>query len=122
KEIMSQRLFVEKVASAAGRDPVLVAVPRALFDQAGLRSIFSRPGLYIEDITRAECDFGLRTTPVDEWVRTTVEWYAANPPEKDSAGYDKRDAEVRLARWWRERSADLERQGAEFVASLGNAH
>ena len=27
---------------------------------------------------RPERDFGLHTTPVDEWIRTTVEWYRAH--------------------------------------------
>lgn len=114
-EIMTMRLLVETIAAAAGRDPVLVPVPRSLFDRAGLRSIFSKPELYIEDITRAERDFGLRSTPVDDWVRTTVEWYRANPPEKDSAGYDRRPREIELAQWCRAQAEAIERQGLEFV-------
>ena len=36
KEIMTMRLLVERIAAAAGREPVLVPVPRSLFDRAGL--------------------------------------------------------------------------------------
>jgi nucleoside-diphosphate-sugar epimerase len=118
REILTQRLFIEKIAAAAGREPVLVPVPREIFDLAGCKSIFSKPELYIEDITRAEQDFGLGTTPVDQWVETTVDWYRANPPGKDSAGYERRPAEIRLARWWQEQQAALDRMGREFVASL----
>jgi len=114
-EIMTQRLFVEKIAAAAGCQPVVVPVPRSLFDQAGCRSTFSRPELCVEDTTRAEQDFGLRTTPVDDWVKTTVEWYVANPPEKDSAGYDRRPIEIELARWWRERTSALEAEASSVL-------
>jgi len=116
-EILTQRLFIEKIAAAAGKVPALVPLPRALFAQAGCRSIFSRPELSVQDITRAQQDFGLRTTPIDDWVRTTVEWYQANPPEKDSAGYDKRQTEIALARWWQEQYGELEKRGAGFVAA-----
>jgi nucleoside-diphosphate-sugar epimerase len=117
-EILTQRLFIEKIAAAAGKTPELVPVPRALFDRAGLRSIFSRPELSVQDITRAQQDWGLRTTPVDAWIQTTVDWYLANPPEKDSAGYDRRPAEIRLAQWWQEHWGELERQGTELLAEL----
>jgi len=114
QEIMTMRLFVETIAAAAGRDPILVPVPRAIFDGAGLRTIFSKPELYIEDVARAERDFGLHTTPLEDWVRATVQWYLANPPEKDSAGYDLRPREIELARWWRAEMSELERRGMEF--------
>ncbi len=120
-EILTQRLFIEKIAVAAGKEPELVPVPRHLFDRAGLRSIFSKPELYLEDITRALTDFGLRTTPVDDWIRTTVEWHLANPPGKDSAGYDRRPQEIELANWWRDNHAALERQGTEFVDGVLSA-
>jgi nucleoside-diphosphate-sugar epimerase len=109
-ELMTQRLFFRKIAEAAGKSPELVPVPRALLEKAGCRSLFNRPGLYAMDIARAERDFGLRTTPVDEWIRTTVDWYLANTPATPSAGYDLRDREVELARWWGERQAALERE------------
>jgi nucleoside-diphosphate-sugar epimerase len=121
QEIVTQRLFVEKVAAAAGRTPQLVALPRSLFDRAGLRSLFSRPELYIEDTTRAQCDFDFRTTPIDTWIPLSVQWYLANRPEKDSLGYDRRAQEIELARWWRDRTAALEQEGLAFAAGLAPA-
>lgn len=121
QEIITQRLYFEKVAAAAGREPNLIGVPRPLMDRAGLRSLFSRPELYLEDTTRAQCDFGFRSTPMDTWVPLTVEWYLANRPEKDSLGYDRRAQEIHLARWWRERTAALERDGLSFAGQLAPA-
>ena len=78
--------------------------------------LFQGDALAATFITRAERDFGLRTTPVDEWIGTTVDWYRQNPPEKDSAGYDRRPQEIELAQWWRAQTAELERQGMERAA------
>jgi nucleoside-diphosphate-sugar epimerase len=114
-EIMTQRLFVEQIAAAAGRAVPLVPVPRAVLDAAGCRLMFGRPELCVEDLTRAEQDFALRTTPVAEWVQTTVDWYLANRPEKDSAAYDRRPVEIQLARLYRDRAAALEAEACELV-------
>jgi nucleoside-diphosphate-sugar epimerase len=113
-EIATLRRFVESMAKALGRPLNAVSVPAEV---AEARSTlpwhdwafdpFSRPKTYVMAIQKALWDFNMRTTPMDTWIKQTVDWYKANPVGKDSKYYERRDDEVALARWWRDEYAKL---------------
>ena len=107
-EIPTLRRFLEGIAHEAGRDLNAVSVPgeaaEALSDlpwDEWRFSPFARPSTYVMSIAKARRDFGHRCTPMDEWIRETVSWYAESYDGPDSALYDRRDEEVEFARWWR---------------------
>ena len=51
---------------------------------------------------KARRDFALHSTPLGEWVKTTVDWYGEHHDGANSFGYESRDDEVSFARRWRE--------------------
>ena len=57
----------------------------------------SRPLPVLYDLSKAERELGFATTPVEEWVEATVDWYRNRYDGPDSPGYEHRDAEVALA-------------------------
>ena len=109
-EIPTLRRFVEVVAEQTGRELNAVSVPGDAAER--LSSLpwedwsfdpFSRPPSYVMSIEKARRDFDLRSTPMAQWVRETVQWYDERHDGADSGHYDRRDDEVRFARWWRDR-------------------
>ena len=57
----------------------------------------------IHDLSKSQAAFGIISTPVEQWVPTTVDWYRHNPRSEDSAGYQFRRDELSLASRWQER-------------------
>ena len=117
-EIVTLRRFVEVIAEQAGQELNAVSIPADAAERtSGLPwedwrfDPFSRPPAYVMSIDKARRDFGLRSTPMAQWVAQTVEWYRQHHDGTDSAHYDRRDDEVRFAQWWRGRYG-------EFVGGL----
>ena len=67
----------------------------------------SRPLPYIHDLSEAERDFGFATTPVEEWIQTTVDWYRGHYKGADSKGYEHRGKELELAAKWNDRYGEF---------------
>lgn len=61
-----------------------------------------RPLPYVHDLSKAEQGFGFRTTPVNEWIQKTVDWYRDHYKGDPSKGYEHRSDELSLAKRWRE--------------------
>ena len=106
--------WVDLIWQAGGATGSIVRVPRdVIHRQSGLGEYappLSRSVPYLHDLSKAKRDFGFRTTPVAEWIQTTVDWYRENRPEEDSKGYGHRDKELSLARRWSERFEELKAQ------------
>ncbi len=104
REIVVPRRWTEALAAAAGTRHETIAVPLAAIRHTSSLKHYAPPFLrdtpYVHDISRAIDDFGFETTPLDDWLKATTDWYRANKPEKDAAGYASRSAEVDLARQW----------------------
>lgn len=111
QEIMTIERWAGLIWNAAGHDSSIAFVPQEVISRHGtLRehsAPLSRPIPYIRDLSRAERDFGFTTTPVEDWVQTTVDWYREHPPGEDSNGYQHRSAEITLAATWNEKLARL---------------
>ena len=111
-EIMTLRRLVEVMAEQAGRELNVVSVPgEAAEALSGLPwatwrfDPFSRPPSYVMSIEKARRDFALHSTPLEEWVKLTVDWYGEHHDGVNSFGYESRDDEVDFARRWRDEYA-----------------
>jgi nucleoside-diphosphate-sugar epimerase len=114
-EIMTLRRLIDDIARAVGGEPNTVSIPREVLEtktslpyEDWLFEPFSRPPACIMAIDKARRDFGMRWTPQEEWVRTSVEWYASDAFDgQDSRFYDHRDEEVTIARAYRDAWAEF---------------
>ena len=78
-EIMTMERWAELIWRAAGHPCRITYVPREVIRRQGsLRSYappFTRPVSNIHDLSKADDAFGIKTTPVADWIQTTVDWY-----------------------------------------------
>jgi nucleoside-diphosphate-sugar epimerase len=107
-EIFSPETWIDGLASALGRDSRCVRIPEPVISQAGLPDytmpIAGRPfGHFLMDLSAAYCTLGFRPAPLATWIGDTATGCAANPPKRDSQGYENRPEEIALA----ERFEDL---------------
>ena len=102
QEVMTIERWADPLWKAAGHESAVSFVPTKVIRKTLERYSppLSRALPYIHDLSKAERDFGFATTPVEEWIQTTVDWYRDNQPENDSAGYQRRGDEVALATRW----------------------
>ena len=102
QEVMTIERWADPLWKAAGHESAVSFVPTKVIRKTLERYSppLSRALPYIHDLSKAERDFGFTTTPVEEWIQTTVDWYRDNQPENDSAGYQRRGDEVALATRW----------------------
>lgn len=112
-EVVSLRRFTEIIAAKAGRELNTVSVPGDVAELASdlpwdnwWYDFFSRPLVYIPSTEKARCHFGLKTTPLEDWIGETVSWYMENQVP-DSTGYDQRDAEISLCKRWEKEYRNL---------------
>ena len=105
-EIMNLRRWAELVHRAAGTECKITLIPRELIrKQESLRSYappMSRPVNNIHDLSKAQDAFGIVSTPVEDWIKATVEWYRDEYRGEDSEGYRFRQDELALAYRWEE--------------------
>ena len=114
-EIMTIERWADLIWHAAGLQCRITYVPRQVIRKQGsLRSYsppLTRPVSNIHDLSKAESAFGIRTTPVAEWIQTTVDWYRGSYTGENSLGYEHREEEVALAERWEEA---LKKQMVDF--------
>lgn len=106
EEVLTPERWVDLIWKAAGGDGRIAYVPSKAIGSRGVLRDYApplcRPVPYVHDLSKAERDFGFRTTPVEEWVRRTVTWYRDEYRGGDSKGYEHRQAERKVAEEWRE--------------------
>lgn len=98
-EIVSLHTLIEIIADVLGRDLRTVNVPSKVLEAEGLLEFahpLLRTGDLIPDITKAQQQFGWKSTPVREWIKALCDWYLATPGE-NSWGYSLRARELQIA-------------------------
>ena len=104
QEILSIERWAYLVGRAVGNDCAITYVPQEVIgrDESldGYEAYMSRPLPVLYDLSKAERELGFATTPVEEWVKSTVDWYLNRYDGPDSPGYEHRDAELALADRW----------------------
>lgn len=115
QEIMTVQRWADMVWEAAGTQGYITYVPRAAIDRdetlRGYLPPLCRDYPYVHDLSKAERDFGFTTTPVEQWMSKTVDWYRNSYDGGDSAGYVDRHKEMALAGRWTD---SIARTIAEF--------
>jgi nucleoside-diphosphate-sugar epimerase len=103
-EVMTIERWARLVWQAAGQECRIAYVPREVIAKsrtiANYAPPLSRPVPNIHDLGKAERAFGILSTPVEQWVQNTVDWYRENHGGDDSVGYQFRRDEVSLADRW----------------------
>ncbi len=102
-EIYTAETWIAACASALGLACSHVSLPEGDLAARGLDGytlpVAGRPfGHVLLDLSAARCDFGFEPRPEAEWLRATMQGCAANPPEVDSAHYDRRNQELEAAK------------------------
>jgi len=104
QEIITIEHWAKLVIEAAGGESELTLIPlEFIHKQEGLESYAERLSRHfpcVHDLSKAERDFGFRTTPIEQWVRSTVHWYRDHYEGEDAAGYRHRTAEIAVAKKW----------------------
>jgi len=101
--------FVRVMAGAAGRPLNALPVPSEILHRnSGLPwheygfAPFSHDDSPLMSLSKAERDIGPVFTPLTEWVKTTVDWYQANPDALAQTRFrDMRAIEVAFAQRWK---------------------
>ena len=105
-EIITMERWANLIWRAAGHQCQITYVPsKVIHSREPLKSYsppLSRPVSNIHDLSKAEQAFGIESTPVEQWVQATVDWYRENQPGESSVGYAAREDEVALAAQWEE--------------------
>ena len=104
QEIMTIERWADLIWSAAGHECQITYVPSELiYKQPHLDAYappMSRSVSYLYNLSKPEREFGFSTTPVEEWIQTTVDWYREQYEGEDSEGYEYREDELKLAARW----------------------
>jgi nucleoside-diphosphate-sugar epimerase len=105
-EILTVERWAGLIWRAAGNDCRISYVPRQVINRSdNLRNYsppLTRPLANIYDLSKAQRDIGVVTTPVEEWVQATVSWYRDHYNGGDSESYRFRSEELSLASRWDE--------------------
>ena len=111
QEVVTIERWAELIWRAAGHSYEITLVPESIIQRQGRLPGYAPPLArafpYIHDLSRAERDFGFETTPVEEWLQTTVDWYRDRYEGGDSHGYDRRQLEISAAARWRDAFEEL---------------
>ena len=109
REIMTMERWTQLIWDATGSQCEITYVPQEVIQRqlSDYEPHLSRALPYIQDTSKAEREFGFATTPVAEWVQTTVDWYRREYRGEDSQTYGYRSAELDLAAAWRRAFGDL---------------
>ena len=102
-EIYTAETWIVACAERLGLVSRWAHVPEGSLDVHGLEGytlpVAGRPfGHVLLDLGAARRDFGFEPCPEEVWLEATVNGCAANPPDRDSAHYDRRDLELLVPR------------------------
>ena len=104
QEIMTIERWAGLIWEAAGNEPQITYVPNEIIQKQPHLDTYappmSRSVSYLYNLSKAGREFGFSTTPVEEWIQTTVDWYRERYEGEDSEGYEYREDELRLAARW----------------------
>lgn len=108
EECYSLNEYLRLLARLLGREPDIVTVDQDMFDRLPFSTYpgadvfpFNVRRTATFDLTRIRRELDYHSTPFEEWMAKTIEWYRDRLPDA-SFGYEKRDAEVSFAERWRE--------------------
>lgn len=122
EDVQSLTEYLRRLAALLDRPVDIVPVDQDVFDRQPVSRV---PGAdtfplntrrtAVFDLARIRAELGWRSTPFEEWMRRTVDWFTK--AGRPSVGYANREAEIRLARSWsaryREAVAGFDHEASE---------
>ena len=100
EDIYSLNEYLQRVAAVLGRSIEIVNVNQDRFDRLPISSNpagdvfpFNTRRTAVFSLDKIKRDIGFRSTPFEEWMRTTIEWYR-DEYEGHSLGYERRTEEL----------------------------
>ena len=102
-DIVPLREVLERLATAAGRQPEFVFVTGETLARAGLGPgpeglPFFGPWVSVLDPGLAQTEWGFEATPLDGYLASVVRAHLDRPPAASHPGYARRGTEIALAR------------------------
>ena len=86
QEIATPERWATLIWKAAGAEPDFSYVPKAVLTRSleGYAPPLCRPIPYVHDLSKAERDFGFRTTPLASWIQKTslLTWLCFPPAQR----------------------------------------
>ena len=111
EEIFSLNDYLQRLADLLDHRLELIHMDQEAFDDLTISSSadgdvfpFNTRRTAIFSLERICTDLGYRSTPFDEWMTQTVEWYLRH--QRDSIGYERRSEEIEIARQWQRSGVD----------------
>jgi nucleoside-diphosphate-sugar epimerase len=105
EDIQSLREYLHRLAAQLDRKVEIVPVDQDAFYRLPLSRVsgadtfpFNIRRTAVFDLSRIRSELGWRSTPFEEWMAPTVDWFTK--ADRPSVGYANRDAEIRIARAW----------------------
>ena len=115
QEIMAIERWGDLIWEAAGHECRITYVPREIIHRQPHLNTYAPPmcrsASYLYNLSKAEREFGFKTTPVEEWIQTTIDWYREQYKGENSEGYEYREDELGLAAGW-------EAQFGQFISGF----
>ncbi len=109
EEIFSLNDYLHALGALLGREPEMIHIEQQAFDALPISSSpegdvfpFNTRRESVFSLDRIKHDLGYRSTPWDEWMNQTIDWYLTTG--RDSIGYRNRDREIEIAARWRRHS------------------
>ena len=104
-EMISLRQFVECSAELMNLEVETLDIPSSVLRAAGIDidglSPYSTWGNHLHSIARAQHQFGFKTTPIENWLPSTIEWHLEHRRDADPPGWELREKEAALVGRWK---------------------
>ncbi len=124
-EIFSLNEYIERVGRLLGRNPELVHLDQEIFDAHPISTLPGKDVFPLNsrrtavfDISKAKRDLRFVSTPFDDWMKVTIDWYT-KIYRRDSPGYERRKTELRMIEAIRKNSCGQKRYLKQELLSIG---
>ncbi|UCF19318.1 MAG: NAD-dependent epimerase/dehydratase family protein [Gemmatimonadota bacterium] len=105
REIVSLRQFAERSAELMGVEAEIIDIPGSILKAAGIDldrlSPYTTWGDHLHSIAKAQHEFGFKTTPIENWLPSTIEWHLEQRREAEPPGWELRAKEAALIERWK---------------------
>lgn len=107
EEIYSLNDYINNISRILNKDPEMVHIDQAVFDKLDISYFpgadvfpFNTRRTAVFSLDKIKKHLGYKTTPFEEWMPLTIDWYKNNV--KSSVGYNKRNRELETIAEWKE--------------------
>jgi nucleoside-diphosphate-sugar epimerase len=102
EEIFSLNDYLRNLSELLEKEPEIHYIEQDIFDDLSISTYpgadvfpFNPGRTTIFDLTKIKRDINYKSTPFNDWMQTTIEWYRLRS-KTDSAGYERREEELKI--------------------------